>query len=90
VNFVANYYVGSFTLTASGGAVSGYTIIAPPAVPSYGTPSASPSIDVRMQSGQVDTINVYAPGYQPEIFTVQPYGNQPAIYITVTPAYIIP
>jgi hypothetical protein len=89
-NFVANNYVGRFTLTASGGAVPGYTIIVPPPQPNYGTPYASPSAAGHMQNGQVDVINVYAPGYTPEIFTVQPADNQPTIYITVTPTYLSP
>jgi len=89
-SFVAYNYVGRFNLTASGGAVPGFTIIAPPPQPNYGTPSASPSVGGQMQNGQVITITVYAPGYTQEIFTVQPDDNQPPIYVTASPYYQIP
>ena len=84
---VAYYGSGTFTLTASGGVVPGYRIIAPPPQPNYGTPSASPSADGTMKSGQTDTISVYS--YTQAIFTVQPDDNQPPLYITVSPTFPI-
>lgn len=73
-------YVGTFTLTAEGGSISGYTII----VPTPSANSASPTAGGHMDSGKSDVITVYI-STRTVVFTVQPEGSQPAILVTAYP-----